>query len=161
MHHPTAVAGRPLTLALTLALTLPLTLLPRSWTFGARRAMPQGPRDFEVAAELVYAVPNCGERSKILNAGALRGNIALFDRGGEVPMVEKVLLAQAGSGSNGLSRAGRPRCPSAPPPLPDATTRAPSCLVCVWLVRLHRAALVITVTHDGGAAPKAPPQPKG
>ena len=42
----------------------------------------------------MYAVPNAGQRTPLLNGGDLEGNVALFERGGAVPMVEKVLLAQ-------------------------------------------------------------------
>ena len=71
----------------------------------------QGPRNFKVQAELVYAVPNAGQRTPLLNGGDLEGNVALFERGGGVPMVEKVLLAQveARRGALGRARGGRGR----------------------------------------------------
>ncbi len=53
----------------------------------------RGLQEYEIIGELIYAVPNDGIR-KPYNADDLMGNIALFDRG-SVPLVEKVLLAQA------------------------------------------------------------------
>jgi len=52
------------------------------------------PPRYAVVGELVYAVPNDGS-SELLNVGALRGNVALLDRGGSVPIVYKVRRAQA------------------------------------------------------------------
>ncbi|GMI09932.1 hypothetical protein TrVE_jg13471 [Triparma verrucosa] len=52
----------------------------------------QGPQDFAVQSEIVYAIPNDGSRAP-MNRGQLEGKIALFDRG-TVALVEKVLHAQ-------------------------------------------------------------------
>ena len=52
----------------------------------------QGLQEFEVQAEIVYAVPNDGSR-RPMNAKELVGKIALFNRG-KVSLVEKVLYAQ-------------------------------------------------------------------
>ncbi|KAJ1459531.1 hypothetical protein M885DRAFT_510646 [Pelagophyceae sp. CCMP2097] len=56
----------------------------------------QGVREYRLTSTIVYAVPN--DASKILNAAELRGKIALCDRGGNVPLVQKILaVQQAGS----------------------------------------------------------------
>mmetsp|Transcript_19947 Transcript_19947/g.41684 ORF Transcript_19947/g.41684 Transcript_19947/m.41684 type:complete len:205 (-) Transcript_19947:23-637(-) len=52
----------------------------------------QGVQEFEVQAEIVYAVPNDGRR-RPMNRKQIEGKIALFNRG-EVALVEKVLHAQ-------------------------------------------------------------------
>ena len=52
-----------------------------------------GPSDFDAFGDLVYMVPNHGQR-KPLNAVDLRGRIALVDRGMDVAIVDKVKRAQ-------------------------------------------------------------------
>ncbi|GMI28881.1 hypothetical protein TrRE_jg1450 [Triparma retinervis] len=52
----------------------------------------QGLQEFEVQAEIVYAVPNDGRR-RPMNRREIEGKIALFNRG-EVALVDKVLHAQ-------------------------------------------------------------------
>ena len=59
----------------------------------------QGPKDYSIQSDLVYAVPNDG-RERLLNAHELEGRIVLFDRG-EISLVEKVLKAQAEGASGG------------------------------------------------------------
>eukprot|EP00937_MAST-01D_sp_MAST-1D-sp2_P003024 g3024.t1 len=57
------------------------------------------PPDFSVVADLVYAVPNDAS-SDLLNHEALRGNVALIDRG-NVPIVSKIKRAQT-AGATGV-----------------------------------------------------------
>eukprot|EP00752_Nemacystus_decipiens_P003181 g2944.t1 len=59
-----------------------------------------GIRDFKVSGDLVYAVPNKGNADVLLNAEDMTEGIVLFERG-EVPVVEKVLKAQA-AGATGV-----------------------------------------------------------
>ncbi|CAM9373561.1 unnamed protein product [Ectocarpus sp. 6 AP-2014] len=54
-----------------------------------------GIREFKVSGEdLVYAVPNTGNKDTLLNGDDMAACVVMFERG-EVPMVEKVLKAQA------------------------------------------------------------------
>ncbi|CAM9489366.1 unnamed protein product [Ectocarpus fasciculatus] len=54
-----------------------------------------GIRDFKVSGEdLVYAVPNTGNKDMLLNGDDMAACVVLFERG-EVPVVEKILKAQA------------------------------------------------------------------
>merc|ERR1712232_80430 len=48
-----------------------------------------GPRNYHIDGEIVYGVPNDG-RGPILNIEHVKGRIAMVDRGGDIPLVDKV-----------------------------------------------------------------------
>ena len=53
----------------------------------------QGLKNYEVNSTLAYAVPNDARR-KLMNANELRDKIVVCDRGGDVPLVKKIVEAQ-------------------------------------------------------------------
>jgi hypothetical protein len=53
----------------------------------------QGIPSYDVSSTLTYAVPNDARRA-LMNRKAVKGTVVLIDRGGDVPMVDKVMRAQ-------------------------------------------------------------------
>jgi hypothetical protein len=63
------------------------------------------PRRFHVTAEMIVTDPPLAETTPLNNARAVRGRIALVERGG-IPLVEKVLRVQAAGGIGVIIDAG-------------------------------------------------------
>ena len=56
------------------------------------------PHTFDIAGVLVYAVPNDASAT-LSNPEEVHGNVVLIDRGGGVPLVDKVLRGQEAGAS--------------------------------------------------------------